>query len=37
VTGFLMAFRFAIFMFVAIPFSICWGGRAFHEDRESAV
>lgn len=26
-TGFLMALRFAMFMFVLIPFSILWGGR----------
>jgi hypothetical protein len=37
-TGFLMALRFAVFMFVAIPISILWGGRAsWQEDREAAV
>jgi hypothetical protein len=38
-TGFLMALRFAMFTFVAIPFSIFWGGRAasWQGDREPAV
>jgi hypothetical protein len=38
-SGFLTALRFAIFMFVAIPFSILWGGRvaSWQGEREPAV
>jgi len=38
-TGFLTALRFAMFMFVAIPFSILWGGRvaSWQGDRDPAV